>query len=59
MAHLALGDHDQALKCLADATDERDPWLVWFGTEPKLDPLRKDPRFIELFPATRNPMALK
>ena len=59
MAHVALGHHDEALKGFAAAVAERDPWLVWFGTEPKLDPLRKDPRFIELFRATRNPMALK
>jgi len=30
-----------------------------FGTEPKLDSQRKDERFIELFRATRNPIALK
>jgi tetratricopeptide (TPR) repeat protein len=57
MAHLALGDHERALAALQKAGAERDPWLVWFGTEPKLDPLRKDPRFIEIFRATNNPMA--
>ena len=59
MAHLALGNHDEALTCLVAATAERDPWLVWFGTEPKIDPLRKNPRFTELFRETRNPLALK
>jgi serine/threonine protein kinase/tetratricopeptide (TPR) repeat protein len=59
MAHLALGNHDEALKCLAEAVEERDPWLVWLGTEPKLDPLRSDRRFIKLFRETRNPLALK
>ena len=57
MTHLALGDHDQALTSLEKAVAERDPWLVWLGTEPKLDPLRKDPRFIKLFKDTNNPLA--
>ena len=57
MAHLALGYYDEALTSLEQAAAERDPWLVWFGTETKLDPLRKDPRFIELFRSTNNPMA--
>jgi hypothetical protein len=46
------------LDLLAKASAEREPWLVWFGTEPKLDPLRDDPRFIEVFHATNNPLAL-
>jgi hypothetical protein len=58
MAHVALGNHDEALELLAKAVAERDPWLVWFGTEAKLDPLRSDPRFIEIFRATNNPLAL-
>jgi tetratricopeptide (TPR) repeat protein len=58
MAHLALGDHHETFKYLTEAVAERDPWLVWFGTEPKLDALRRDERFIELFRATRNPLAL-
>jgi serine/threonine protein kinase/tetratricopeptide (TPR) repeat protein len=58
MAHVALGNHDQALELLARAAAERDPWLVWWGTEPKLDPLRSDPRFIEIFRSTNNPLAL-
>ncbi len=57
MAHLALGHHDEALTSLEKAVAERDPWLVWLGTEPKLDPLRKDRRFIKLFKDTNNPMA--
>lgn len=59
MAHVALGDHEKALDHLEKAAAERDPWLVWFGTEPKLDPLRKDPRFIELFQSTNNPLAFQ
>jgi tetratricopeptide (TPR) repeat protein len=58
MAYLALGDHDETSRYLTEAVAERDPWLVWFGTEPKLDPLRNDERFVKLFRETRNPMAL-
>jgi hypothetical protein len=32
---------------------------LWFATEPKLDPLRHDPRFNELFRRTNNPLALR
>lgn len=56
-AHLALGYHDEALTSLEKSVAERDPWLVWLGTEPKLDPVRRDPRFVELFRSTNNPMA--
>jgi serine/threonine protein kinase/tetratricopeptide (TPR) repeat protein len=56
-AHLALGYHDEALTSLEKAVAERDPWLVWLGTETKLDPLRKDPRFLKLFKDTNNPLA--
>ena len=56
-AHLALGYRDEALKSLEKAGAERDPWLVWLGTEAKLDSLRNEPRFIEVFRSTNNPMA--
>jgi serine/threonine protein kinase/Tfp pilus assembly protein PilF len=59
MGYLALGNHDAAFEYLKHAFDERDAWVLWFGTEPKLDPLRKDPRFIELFQSTNNPLAFK
>jgi eukaryotic-like serine/threonine-protein kinase len=56
-AHLALGYHDEALRSLEKAAAERDPWMVWWGTETKLDPLRQHPRFVEAFRSTNNPMA--
>ena len=59
LAHVALGDYDEALICLEKAGAERDPWLVWFGTEAKLDPLRADPRFIKIFRSTNNPLAFQ
>src|SRR5215475_2869410 len=48
-AHVALGDVEQALTSLEKAAAERDPWLVWLGTEAKLDSIRKEPRFVEAF----------
>jgi eukaryotic-like serine/threonine-protein kinase len=59
LGHIALGEHEKALGYLEKAAAERDPWLVWFGTETKLDPVRKDPRFIKLFQSTNNPMAFE
>jgi len=38
---------------------EYDPWIIWFGTDPKLKSLRDDQRFIDLFRRTGNPMADK
>ncbi len=59
MAHLALGNHEAAFEYLEKAFAERDPWLTWFGTEPKLDPLRRNPRFIRLFRQTNSPLAIQ
>jgi tetratricopeptide (TPR) repeat protein len=59
MADVALGDYEVAFERLNRTLTERDSWLVWFGTEPKLDPIRSDPRFIEIFRATGNPLAMK
>jgi serine/threonine protein kinase/tetratricopeptide (TPR) repeat protein len=58
MAQVAIGNYDEAIDLLDKALAERDPWLVWLGTEAKLDPLRSHPRFIEIFRATNNPLAL-
>jgi eukaryotic-like serine/threonine-protein kinase len=59
MAHVALGDYEEALNYLEKTAAERDPWHVWFGTEAKLDPLRGHPRFIKLFRSTNNPLAFR
>ncbi|MGB7923981.1 MAG: protein kinase, partial [Pyrinomonadaceae bacterium] len=58
MAHAALDERDAAFELFERACAERDHWLIWFGTEPKLDPLRSDPRFIKLFRQMNNPLAL-
>jgi len=46
--HLALGDRSQALKFLEQAVDTRDPDIVFIAVDPRLDPLRSDPRFQQL-----------
>jgi serine/threonine protein kinase/Tol biopolymer transport system component/Tfp pilus assembly protein PilF len=46
--HTGLDEPDEAFKCLEKAYQDHDPWMIWLGTEPKLDPLRTDPRFVDL-----------
>jgi serine/threonine protein kinase/tetratricopeptide (TPR) repeat protein len=58
MAHVALGERAAAFELFEKAFAERDHWLLWFCTEPKLDPLRDDPRFIELLRRINNPLTL-
>lgn len=41
----ALGDLDDAFHLLGRAVAERDKWLMWVEVDPRLDPLRGDPRF--------------
>lgn len=48
LLHTALGEYDAAFEWLNKAVKSRDEWLIWLGTEPKLDPLRSDPRFNDL-----------
>jgi TolB-like protein/Tfp pilus assembly protein PilF len=48
MVHTALGDHDAAFALLREGIEERDVWMVWLKVEPRLDPLRSDPRFPSL-----------
>jgi len=48
LVHLALGDRDQAFKRLEKALEARDAWVVLLATDPRLDPLRSEPRFQNL-----------
>jgi tetratricopeptide (TPR) repeat protein len=45
---LALGKREVALDLLGQAINERDTYAVWFGVDPRLDPLRGDPQFRQL-----------
>jgi TolB-like protein/Tfp pilus assembly protein PilF len=45
LVHAALGDSDRAFECLDAASRHRSGWLAYAAVEPRLDPLRADPRF--------------
>jgi tetratricopeptide (TPR) repeat protein len=57
MCYVAVRDYDKAFEWFEKAVDEQNEWMIWFGTEPKLDPIRKDPRYKKLLAATNNPLA--
>jgi TolB-like protein len=46
--HVGLGDHDEAGRCLSRAVDQRSARAPWLGTEPLLDPVRREPWFAGL-----------
>jgi serine/threonine-protein kinase len=48
-----LGWKDQALEYLFQAYQERSGWMTYLNVDPRLDPLRSDPRFIDLLHRTR------
>jgi len=48
MIYLGLGETDQAFACLERAYEERSGFMTFIKVEPMLDPLRSDPRFIDL-----------
>ena len=47
-AYAQLGERDRAFDWLARAMEERDNWLMNIRTEPLLDPLRADERFVSI-----------
>jgi TolB-like protein/DNA-binding winged helix-turn-helix (wHTH) protein/Flp pilus assembly protein TadD len=54
--HVALKENDEAFRYLQKAYDEQDWALLVLPVEPRLDPLRGDPRFIELCRKLRFPV---
>ncbi|MEQ1764318.1 MAG: protein kinase, partial [Pyrinomonadaceae bacterium] len=56
---VAAGEIDLAFEWFRRAVDEKNEWMMWFATEPKLDAIRSDPRYLEILSATHNPIALK
>jgi hypothetical protein len=56
MCRFAIGDLDSGFEWLEKAQEEKSAWLVWLGTEPKLDPFRHDERFVKILEATGNPI---
>jgi serine/threonine protein kinase/Flp pilus assembly protein TadD len=57
--HIYLGERGEALRLLEQSLAVGDPWVVWLGTEPQLDPLRGDPRFNDLLRRTNNPTTVR
>ena len=45
LIHLALGEPDEALGWLERARHRRSGWMAYVGVDPRLDPLRAEPRF--------------
>ena len=48
LIHAALGEIDEAFRWLAKSFDERVEWMIYTNVDPRLDPLRADPRFSDL-----------
>jgi tetratricopeptide (TPR) repeat protein len=48
VVHIALHENDEGLKCLQQAYDEHDWAMMALLVEPRLDPVRNDPRFRDL-----------
>jgi len=49
LCNVAIGETDKAFHYLERAIDEKNHWLLWLGTEPKLDSIRSDERFEKLY----------
>ncbi len=46
--HAALGNKDEALKCLESGYRERAAFMIWLKIDPRFDDMRSDPRFQDL-----------
>ena len=58
MAYLAVGDQDKAFEWFERSVAGRNEFLIWFGIEPKLEPIRNDPRYLSILKRTDNPIAV-
>ena len=48
LIHIALGDVETGLDWLERAYDEQSPWIGYMKVDPRLDPVRTQPRFQRL-----------
>lgn len=48
IVNIGLGELDTAMRLLLESFEARDSQLIYINRSPYFDPLRKDPRFIEL-----------
>jgi hypothetical protein len=59
MVCAAFGENDLAFEWFEKAVHGRNDWMVWFGTDIKLDALRKERRYFEILRQTNNPIIKK
>ncbi|HEX8566868.1 MAG TPA: protein kinase [Pyrinomonadaceae bacterium] len=59
MAHAALGERDRAFEYFEQSFAEYDAWMLWFGTDPMLESLHDDERYVNLLERMQNPLAEK
>jgi TolB-like protein/Tfp pilus assembly protein PilF/tRNA A-37 threonylcarbamoyl transferase component Bud32 len=57
MAHTAVGDLDRAFEYFEQSVAEFEPWLLWFATDPMLESLRNDHRYVSLLKRMNHPLA--
>jgi len=43
-----VGNKDEAFKDLVNVYEQREIWMTYLRVEPRLDPIRDDPRFQDL-----------
>jgi TolB-like protein len=48
MVYLGLGQKDRTFEWFAKAFEERSGWMAYLKVDPRLDPVRSDPRFADL-----------
>jgi tetratricopeptide (TPR) repeat protein len=48
LVHAGLNERDDAFRELSRAREDRGEWFAFAGVDPRLDPLRTDPRFRDL-----------
>ena len=46
--YVALGEKDEAFRCLEAGYEYRHNWIPWMGRNRNYEPLRDDPRFSDL-----------
>ena len=57
MGFVAIKEFDEAANWFDHTIDEKNEWMVWFGTEPKLDEFRKTEHYARLLERTGNPIS--
>jgi hypothetical protein len=48
LVYAALGEIDTAFNCLEESYEEHEESILSLKVDPKMDPLRSDPRFLAL-----------